>query len=850
MKQRILVNNKEIELGKQRINLTYQLNDIGNIKTRNSTFSQTLKIPKTSKNIETFEFLGVIGNKTRLPYKKIRCDYYENNINIINKGFLVINKITQDYYECNIFDGIIDLNEKIDGKTLKDLNYCDLNHVLNLQSFTQNMENKDGFIYALADFGEGNLLKAQVETQSPSLFIHTIFKKILQFADIHFTGDFFKIENNDFYNEVFTMAKGSELKNISKVTQNKGDINSNKITHSQIEGSYFYYENNLNFTGSLNNINVSNNEIKFNNDSVFELSLETIYSNNNTFLDIQILKNDEELIKIDFEEANTKTKFNKLLIDLKANDVLKFKVKAKSKRDNNINQYRINFNIKTEINFREVVQGNIVDFKNIVGDLSLKEILKDIMQRHGLMFRKTKTPNVYEFKQMDILLNDKKKAIDYTLNYNYLKSEKFQSKYAKKNKASFNYSNDDAIKSNDGFIYSNDENASEEKELFTSCFEIAELSLKRSQTPVYKVPLYSLKDNEIEIKETSYKIFKLKYNPNLEININVYYFDNVNEYTKTRYYYLSLDEVNQTYYLNQNYKAFESVIQNYKEVDLNLNFNSINYNSFDFFKLLYFRQLGRYYYANKLRNNGDINLIEVNEFLTNQPPSNIGTFEFTMSFGQLKKIKMFQLVNSGYSDPESDPPSQIEVKPINGGHTDLKLYNGNNLITTNQIFDVDDLNLDLKVLDQTTNENARVRSFDYRFSDTGSGQFSAMWGKVIINIEQHENIKPTADAGQDQFKTVPNFQNQFEYFVDGANSTDPDGQIVSYIWSIESKPTNSTASVTQSLTLPGQPPSTTASLKGDNILQNMGTYTLKLKVTDDLGLTNTDTVKIQISQQI
>ena len=96
---------------------------------------------------------------------------------------------------------------------------------------------------------------------------------------------------------------------------------------------------------------------------------------------------------------------------------------------------------------------------------------------------------------------------------------------------------------------------------------------------------------------------------------------------------------------------------------------------------------------------------------------------------------------------------------------------------------------------------------------------------VQITISEPDNLPPTAEAGPPQAHTDTN-RNGSESVTLAGSGTDPDGTIVSYVW---------TEGTTQHATVA----SPTLSL-------GVGVHTLTLTVTDDDGATGSDTVQITI----
>jgi len=93
------------------------------------------------------------------------------------------------------------------------------------------------------------------------------------------------------------------------------------------------------------------------------------------------------------------------------------------------------------------------------------------------------------------------------------------------------------------------------------------------------------------------------------------------------------------------------------------------------------------------------------------------------------------------------------------------------------------------------------------------------------------NTAPNADAGEDQAITIINTAVQ----LDGTQSWDPDGDNISYLWTITSKPAGSGATLSDSSIAT---PTFVADVKG--------TYEVELVVTDFWGLTN-DPVVVMVS---
>lgn len=99
---------------------------------------------------------------------------------------------------------------------------------------------------------------------------------------------------------------------------------------------------------------------------------------------------------------------------------------------------------------------------------------------------------------------------------------------------------------------------------------------------------------------------------------------------------------------------------------------------------------------------------------------------------------------------------------------------------------------------------------------------------VKITVNAAQNQTPQANAGPDMTITLPTSQVSLK-----GSGTDPDGQVVSYLWSKISGPSSFT------IVSPSNPATDVTGLV-------QGVYTFQLKVTDDKGASSTDIMKVTV----
>ena len=113
---------KLVDIGSNKPAMSYQCNNIAELKDRQSDYSQSLKLPFTSNNCLIFGYSNEFAVVTDLPYKKINCRLINDNSVLAGPGsYMVIDKITE-FFEVQILSGNADFFETLQKKQMSELN--------------------------------------------------------------------------------------------------------------------------------------------------------------------------------------------------------------------------------------------------------------------------------------------------------------------------------------------------------------------------------------------------------------------------------------------------------------------------------------------------------------------------------------------------------------------------------------------------------------------------------------------------------------------------------------------------------------------------------------------------------
>lgn len=241
-----------------------------------------------------------------------------------------------------------------------------------------------------------------------------------------------------------------------------------------------------------------------------------------------------------------------------------------------------------------------INFNLLFGTTKQTDFVKDIMQRFGLMFRKVKMANEFEFVKYNDLLSDFNNADDWSGKYSNFLNESYTAPYSQANKMKYLYSENSNTKDfADGNLYIDNVNLPETNDLFTSIFTATEPQFFSN---IETTNFWELNDLVYDVKEDGLRLFKLSTTNGLF----VYDFTPDGTGTSSSTFTLRyLDFTSDLHFDNEilnYYSGIKSAFDDYKKITIECNLTLLDIYELDFFKLKYFEQLGRYYYLNKISN--------------------------------------------------------------------------------------------------------------------------------------------------------------------------------------------------------------------------------------------------------
>lgn len=215
LKERLYLDEKLIDLeGSESPALTFQINDLYELKDRQAIRSNKFKLVKTQQNRIALESAHIVQNETFLPYKKVSARYEFDGIEVISTGYGIIDS-SGEFYEVTIYAGNANFFELIKGKYLSDLDLSSLNHVFNLTNIAAKNSSTTGINYPIVAFTDDvayiNNAGTTIDVRRfmPFVYALTLLEKIVSESGFSLAADSYFLQGKLFRSIIIQLANES-----------------------------------------------------------------------------------------------------------------------------------------------------------------------------------------------------------------------------------------------------------------------------------------------------------------------------------------------------------------------------------------------------------------------------------------------------------------------------------------------------------------------------------------------------------------------------------------------------------------------------------------------------------------
>lgn len=213
IKTEIFVENTRLDLSKDlSAEFTYNIDDIQDFASRNTSFSKTIVLPGNAVNNKVFGHIFEFGSSNfydpavpNVGYnfnaaKSAACVIYVDKIQVF-KGVLRMLEIVIDNgtieYECAVFGELGGFVSALGNDRIEELDFSAYDHLWNISNISSswNSVNGTGYYYPLIDYGKVSYNDKHdwdVKAFRPSLYVKEYMDKIITGAGYTYDAPFFE----------------------------------------------------------------------------------------------------------------------------------------------------------------------------------------------------------------------------------------------------------------------------------------------------------------------------------------------------------------------------------------------------------------------------------------------------------------------------------------------------------------------------------------------------------------------------------------------------------------------------------------------------------------------------------
>lgn len=669
----LFIDGKEADLETGgTINFKSEVNTIADIKGRSGDLAFPFDIPRTPANTQIFEGLGLMGDTSTTPYRKMEATLKIEGYTLINKGWLSVIMITPKYYKVEILSGVIDFYRAIQNKNMSDIpDLSEIQHEKNIDTVINSIDNPY-YKYPIADYNglthydKDRTKIINIDPMPPCVSVKYLWDKIHKYAGFTYTGSIF--DTQDFNNLWLTYSKSVGLQEENNL-DSVDIVFSNNSFSRPTSYSTFAYKSGFGNGGEVKTFKEnevykpiyrtpsSGTKLSRAIFSHFLFKKKGVYSFDFTADGGEYLLAGEK-----FTLAVCQSKEDKPLSEIYNNDVIKteFIFNNENATVNKITK-KFNFEVKDDntLVYFILKQDGIpdrrgADYKGLRGtlsiigypnanpvytqdlsQLSMTDFYKEILNRFGLTAITDSFKNEIKYLTVKERLNAE--AIDWTDKYINKELEKFVfSNYAQENTFKLQY-NDKEEDYNNGSIKVDNINLDAEKEAFSSKFYSPEREVTENfylGDTSQSVLLMKFFDKEIKEKPKNDEE-PIKYKPlqkrfhlirinevstNVSLGSKVFNKDKATNKVAVAHF----DGLSWGSLISKYYNDLRKIINRSRLHTINLNLNILDLITLKFDAVYYFQQEGQNYLLNQIRYNskGDVkaDFVKINTDITATPP--------------------------------------------------------------------------------------------------------------------------------------------------------------------------------------------------------------------------------------
>lgn len=210
----IVVNNESLDLLKNEvISLTISVNDIGDISQTKGDYTNTFKVPATSRNLGIIGYVNDVNTNDSNTTEYLQAKLKENGATF-REGFVSIDEYDEDREEISItfYGGNVSWFDVMKEKDLRDTDISEYDHTYNITDITNSFTATEGYIYPLVNNGRittSSNYFTDIYDWTPAVYVHTVVNNMFRDIGYKLSGSFI---NSDIYKRLILPYSYKELR--------------------------------------------------------------------------------------------------------------------------------------------------------------------------------------------------------------------------------------------------------------------------------------------------------------------------------------------------------------------------------------------------------------------------------------------------------------------------------------------------------------------------------------------------------------------------------------------------------------------------------------------------------------
>jgi hypothetical protein len=421
----IRINNESLDISEGEFSVSFAVNDIANIETRQGDASTDFDIPYTAKNARLIGYTADsnVLSGTLSVHKKISASLYVKQTKI-NDGYIQVNSMDVKSRTLNItyYGGNTDFYDVAKSIRIWEAPLDDYNHLYSRINIINGFSNEyqDGYHYFPFDDGSRTnvgTLSMNVTDFRPAVFLSKLMERLFIKAGYKMSGNFL---NNPIYKKISIPSVDTvlSLKNKDRAERIAMTILSNKVFFPFSGGipilpfaNYEIQENEFDFIVRSPLYNGGTGEWVADGNYTLQCEIGTTFGNDWTYgangTNFQIRKNGVSALSTPVSLGGT---FIRGSIDVSVGDVLTFEIynpSAPSKFDIDGVYYKIELD-------KTVGENKTLFLADSLPDITFADLVRWVAVSFGLLLYVDNSSKTVYFIPFQDIVNNKANALDWS----------------------------------------------------------------------------------------------------------------------------------------------------------------------------------------------------------------------------------------------------------------------------------------------------------------------------------------------------------------------------------------------------------------------------------------------------